>query len=103
MAIPPDYINYFDGNGPKEGALRVVPGWFQLWAPDQIEKLNQDYEVKKFAPEFLGFGSSGGGEMLAFDEHGAVFMIPFIGMTSDQAAPVAGSWRKFIEKIEKQK
>jgi hypothetical protein len=101
MAIPPDYISYFAGDGPKEGALRVQPGWFQLWAPNQIEKLNQDYEVQEYAPEFLGFGSSGGGEMLAFDEHGAVFMIPFIGMASDEAMPVAGSWREFVERIER--
>ena len=101
MAIPPDYISYLAGDGPKEGALTVEPGWFQLWPSSEIEQRNRDYEVEEFAPEFLGFGSSGGGEMLAFDEHGAVFMIPFIGMASHEAVRVADSWSQFLERIER--
>jgi hypothetical protein len=101
MRIPPDYISYFAGDGPKEGALSVEPGWFQLWQPSEIEQRNRDYAVQEFAPEFLGFGSSGGDEMLAFDASGAVFMIPFIGMASDLAEPVADSWSQFLERIER--
>lgn len=101
MAIPPEYISYFAGDGPKEGALSVQPCWFQLWPPSEIEQRNHDYEVQEYAPEFLGFGSSGGGEMLAFDQSGAVFMIPFIGMASDEAMLVADSWSQFLERIER--
>jgi len=100
-ALPVEYVRYFAGDGPKEGGLSVEPGWFQLWRPDEIDEWNRNYEVQQYAPEFLGFGSSGGDEMLAFDEDGAVFMIPFIGMASDQARPVAGSWRDFVKKIER--
>jgi hypothetical protein len=101
MAIPPEYISYFAGDGPKEGALTVQPCWFQLWSPSEIEQRNRDYEVQEYAPEFLGFGSSGGGEMLAFDQRGAVFMLPFIGMSSEDAMPVADSWSQFLERIER--
>jgi hypothetical protein len=101
MALPPEYVSYFAGDGRKEGGLTVEPGWFQLWPPDEVEHWNRDYHVSEFAPGFLGFGSSGGGEMLAFDTDGRVVMIPMVGMSPDDAKPVADSWSEFIERIER--
>jgi hypothetical protein len=59
MTLPEEYVRYFAGGGPKEGGLSVDPGWFQLWSPAEIESLNRDYQVEKFAEGFLGFGSNG--------------------------------------------
>jgi hypothetical protein len=101
MELPPEYVGYFAGNGLKEGSLSVEPGWFQLWAPAEIEQLNRAYQVPEFAPGFLGFASSGGGEMLAFDAKGRIVMIPFIGMSPRYARPVADSWSEFVEKIKR--
>ena len=101
MTLPTDYVSYFAGDGPKEGGLAVEPGWFQLWRPDEVERWNRDYQVQEFAPGFFGFGSSGGGELLAFDTAGRVVMIPFIGMSPDEARPVADSWSQFVERIER--
>ena len=101
MTLPAQYVDYFAGDGPKEGGLTVEPGWFQLWPPAEIDKLNRNYRVPEFAPGFLGFGSNGGGELLAFDSNGRVVMIPFIPMSSEEALPVASSWQDFVEKIER--
>jgi hypothetical protein len=101
MKLPNAYVQYFAGDGPKEGGLSIDPGWFQLWSPDEIEGLNHDYRVQEFIPEFLGFGSSGGGELLAFDQAGRIFMIPFIGMSLQAAKQVAESWSAFVERIER--
>lgn len=101
MTLPVPYVGYFASDAPKEGALAVEPGWFQLWQLAEVEQLNRDYHVPEFAPGFLGFGSSGGGELLAFDADGRVVMIPFIGMSPDEARPVADSWSEFIERIER--
>lgn len=100
MTLPAQYTDYFAGSGPKEGALAVEPGWFQLWPPAEVEQMNRDYQVSDLAPGFLGFGSSGGGELLAFDSDGQVVMIPFIPMSPEHALPVANSWSEFVEKIE---
>jgi hypothetical protein len=100
MKLPNAYVRYYAGNGPKEGGLSVDPGWFQLWPPAKIKQLNRDYEVQESVPGFLGFGSSGGGELLAFDARGRVFMIPFIVMSADEAILVADSWAEFVERIE---
>jgi hypothetical protein len=101
MTLPEEYVSYFTGNGPKEGGLTVDPGWFQLWPPDEVEHWNRAYQVAVFAPGFLGFGSSGGGEFLAFDIEGRVIMLPFIGMSAEDASPVANSWSEFIERIKR--
>ncbi|WP_395748398.1 SMI1/KNR4 family protein [Prosthecobacter sp.] len=100
MDLPPQYTGYFAGVGPKEGGLSVEPGWFQLWPPDEVPQWNHEYQVHEFAPGFLGFGSSGGGELLAFDSESRIVMIPFIGMSAKEAKPVAASWGEFVEKIE---
>ena len=100
MTLPDEYVHYWVGGGLKEGGLSVEPGWFQLWAPSDIERLNRDYHVQEFVAGFLGFGSNGGGELLAFDRRGRVFMIPFVPMTAEKATPVADSWAEFVEKIE---
>jgi len=101
MKLPEEYARYCAGDGPKEGGLSVHPLWFHLWQPDQVEQLNRDYQVAEFAPGFLGFGSNGGGELLAFDAAGRVFMIPFVGLCAEDARPVAGSWSQFVEKMER--
>lgn len=76
------------------------PGWFHLWSPTEIEQLNRDYHVEEFAQGFLGFGSSGGGELSAFDAGGRVFMIPFVGMSADETRLVADTWAEFVERME---
>jgi len=67
MTLPAQYVGYFASDGPKEGGLAVEPGWFQLWPPDEVERWNREYHVQELAPGFFGFGSSGGGELFAFD------------------------------------
>src|SRR6516164_8627856 len=85
MKLPEEYAQYYAGDGPKEGGLSVQPLWFQLWAPSEVEQLNRDYHVQEFAPGFLGFGSNGGGELLAFDAAGRVFTVPFDDMCRERA------------------
>lgn len=101
MTLPDEYVRYCSGDGPKEGGLSVDPGWFQLWPVGQVEQLNRDYHVKEFVPDYFGFGSNGGGELLAFDSRGRVSMIPFISMSADEAKPVADSWSEFVQRIER--
>lgn len=83
----------------SEGVVDGEPGYFALWHPDEVEELNRSLQVAELAPGFLGFGSDGGGEMLAFDAAGAVFCLPMIGMASHHARKVANSWPDFQRRI----
>ena len=99
--LPADYLAYLDGEGVDEASTEGDPGYFQLWHPDEIEEMNRSYHVSEYAPGFLAFGSDGGGEMLAFDGAGAVFMIPFVGMAPEEAKRIASSWREVASRITK--
>jgi hypothetical protein len=101
MKLPEEYVRYCAADGPKEGGLSVQPLWFQLWPLAEVEQLNRDYQVTEFAPGFLGFGSNGGGELLAFGADGRVFTMPFVGMGREHAWLVAESWSGFVEKMER--
>ena len=96
--LPSDYLTYLEDGvdvAPTEGE----PGYFQLWHPDAVEEMNRSYRVAEYAPGFLGFGSDGGGEMLAFDAHGSVFKIPFVGMAPKEAKKIAASWSEVLARI----
>lgn len=41
-----------------------------------------------------------GGEFFAFDGAGAVYSIPLIGMSVEDAIKVANSWAEFVQHIE---
>ena len=98
--LPEDYVAYLEGDGVSEAATDGDPGYLQLWHPDEIEEMNQKIGVPEIVPGFLGFGSDGGGELLAFDEQGAVFMLPMVGMEARYARKIADSWSDIRERIK---
>lgn len=98
IPLPSEYQIYL-GKGIDTAFTKGEPGYFQLWPADEIEQMNQDYKVSEYASGFLGFGSDGGGEMLAFDASGSVFMIPFVGMEPCYARKIASSWKEIVNRI----
>jgi hypothetical protein len=66
-----------------------------LWPFADVYRLNDEYHVTEFAPDLLGIGSDGGGEMLAFDRDDRVIKVPFIGMDTREAILIAPSWHHF--------
>lgn len=99
--LPEDYLACLRFSNGGEGELAIEPGWFQLWPAEEVIALNEDYEIEQNAPGYFGFGSSGGGELLAFDTRGGqpwkVVMIPFIPMTGGEAIVIASDFTAFIK------
>lgn len=63
---------------------------YYLWPFEQVEKLNSEYKVDELVPSFIGFGSDGGGEMLAAStKDGKIYSIPFIPMEEKEAVEIA--------------
>ena len=98
--LPKEIIDYLNSGGKTEGFLTIDPGYFQLWLEKDITQKNMEYQVKIYAPDFIGFGSNGAGGMLAFDKLGRIFSLPFIGMSNEEAILIADSWKEFEETIE---
>lgn len=76
------------------------PGYVELWAIEDIPQENTAIKMDLYAPGFVAFAGNGGGEVLAFDAFGAVYMIPLIGMEAEQAVKIADSFAEFAETFE---
>ena len=92
--LPADYLAFLRLSNGGEGELGVEPGWFQLWPAEDVSSLNQNYAVPEFLPAYAGFGSDGGGELLAFTSSGEVVVVPFIPMDASEARIIALSFRQ---------
>jgi hypothetical protein len=91
--LPADYLAFLRLSNGGEGDLGVEPGWFQLWRAEDVSARNFEYAVPEFLPGYVGFGSSGGGELLAFGPGGrGVYAVPFVPMDPAEAQPVASDF-----------
>ena len=102
IPLPSDYLAYMQHREPWEGFTREgsEPGYVVLWSLAQIEEFNADVEIRQFAPGFIGFGGNGGGDLLAFDSSGAVFMLPMIGLAPDEAIRIANTFNELVGRLE---
>lgn len=100
--IPQQYVEYLRSNGVFEGLTHgdAEPGYVVLWPLDKLADYNADVEIEVYAPGFIAFGGDGGGELLAFDVSGAVFMLPMIGMEPRYATRVAESFQDLAARFQ---
>jgi hypothetical protein len=101
ITLPDEYVEFLrtanGGEGPVGGSAYVV-----LWRIEELATLNNAYEIRKYTPSLLLFGSDGGGEAFAFDLDSpnlAVVSVPFIGMSPDAIDRLAPSFRAFLETL----
>jgi hypothetical protein len=90
--LPDAYLAQVRQDDGAEGDLAVQPGWIALWPAADVTCHNAGYQVSERLSGFLGFGSNGGGELLAFDTRAQpwrVCMIPFIPMDESEAIEIA--------------
>lgn len=101
ITLPDDLKHFIAEHGLFEGFTRNDnPGYVELWAIEDIPKENTAIKMDLYAPRFVAFAGNGGGEVLAFDAIGAVYMIPLIGMEAEQAVKIADSFAEFAETFE---
>jgi hypothetical protein len=94
--LPPEYLVYLRESNGGGGDIGVEPGLLYLWKAEEVPLNNDGYEVHLNVPGFYAFGTSGGGEMFAFDTRRAkpwpIVMIPFIPMCADEAVEIASDF-----------
>ncbi|WFC40544.1 SMI1/KNR4 family protein [Pseudoxanthomonas sp. SE1] len=93
LPIPVEYEQFLATHGVFEGFTvgDDMPGYVALWPLAEISGNNADIVIQEHAPGYLAFAGNGGGEVLAFDATGAVYMLPLIGMEPRYAVRVANS------------
>jgi len=99
--FPADYKAFMAKSDGGEGF--VGDQYLILWRAGELIEFNRDYEVAKYAPGLVFFGSNGGGEAFAFDARtegkGSILMVPFIGMSLKDAKPIADTFESFLENL----
>jgi len=95
MVIPSELQEYHSSGGSLICEIDAQPWTCEFWPLAQVETCNQEYEVPRNAPGYLGFATSRGGEMYAFSPRGAIVCLAFIGMSPREELPVAPSWNAF--------
>jgi hypothetical protein len=101
-SVPNAYFDLLRFSNGGEGDLGVEPGWFCPWSAEEVLVNNAGYRVAEFYGQFLGFGSNGGGELIAFDcrvtPPWPIIMIPFIGGT-EHCERIADDFDAFLANI----
>lgn len=103
LDLPADYLSFLRFSNGGEGTLGIKPGYFSLWPVEEVSELNQAYEVQQSLPWCFGFGSNGGGELLAFDTRGPqpwkIVMVPFVTLDEEDVWPVADDFLSFLKAV----
>ena len=96
VPLPASYLDQLAASNGGEGELGVDPGWIRFWPAEEVIPSNAGYRVPEFLPGFIGFGSNGGGELLAHDVRGdepfPIVMVPFIPLDAREAVQIARSF-----------
>ena len=100
LSVPNEYQRYIERHGTFEGFTSGEPGYIELWSLTELPGNNLDIQIQELAPGFVAFAGNGGGEILAFNASGAVFMLPLIGMEPSCAISVAGSFAELLARFE---
>ena len=98
-SLPNELIEYHGSGNPPSCEISVEPWICEFWPIDGVLEYNRDYGVETHAPGYLGFATSGGGEMYAFSPDKTIVCLAFIGMNSDEASHVASSWNEFARML----
>jgi hypothetical protein len=101
VKLPEQYIDFMKVVNGGEG---FIGGEYAiLWGVEELASANQEYEFAKFLPEFLGFGSNGGGEAFGFDtrqQPWAVVQVPLVGLGWSDAWPMGDSFNAFLARLK---
>lgn len=100
VGLPDDYLAFLRQHNGGEGF--IGDNYIIFWKAEELADFNREYQVEKYAPGVLLFGSNGGGEGYGFDTQSAaltIVRIPFIGMERRYAMPVAKDFPNLFAKL----
>ncbi|MCW1915568.1 SMI1/KNR4 family protein [Luteolibacter sp. GHJ8] len=98
--LPTQYRRFMAEQDGGEGF--VGDQYLILWRAAELVEFHREYEAEKYAPGLVLFGSNGGGEAFAFDTREGsmrIVMVPFVGMSLKDVAPVADSFENFLSNL----
>ena len=76
VVLPKDYIEFMKKHNGGEGDIGST--WLVLYPLEELQDVNDDYEVEKFLPNHVIIGSDGGDEFYGIDSKGNYFNVPIM-------------------------
>lgn len=101
MRLSGEYLEFLRLTNGGEGYIGSS-AYVILWGIEELASANMAYQVQKFVPGLLIFGSDGGGEAYGFDTrvaHWPIVQVPFVGMAWDSARAAGASFTAFLERL----
>lgn len=71
--------------------------YLHLWSKEEIEELNNDFEVEEFLTDVMLIGSDGGDTAYGINSKHEFIEVPFIGMDHDEITVIAETFDEFIK------
>lgn len=100
--LPAQYADFLMQSNGGEGA--VGNAYLVLWSLEELEGLNQLYEVSRFAPGLFLIGSDGGDTGYGLDvrlDPPPVIEVPLIGLSLSTTKKIASTFHGFLEYLYK--
>ncbi len=98
VALPSDYVEFMRLHNGGEGDIGET--WLVLFPLDELQEVNDDYEIEKYLPEYIIIGSNGSGELYGIDNTGNYFNVPEI-LEKDHITLLGTDINLLPEKINK--
>lgn len=98
IKFPQEYAEWMLSSNGGSGPIGEN-SYLLLWPLERIVSLNEAYQVSKFAPGLVLFGSDGGGEGYAFDTRQPtlpIVQVPFVGMSLDAVRACGATFLDFL-------
>lgn len=93
--LPLGFIDFYSTTDGVE--IQTDEFYVMILRIGQLFKLNSDYSISEYAPDFFLFGSDGGDTAFVFNkESGKIYEMPFIGMSEEEALYRCDSIDEFI-------
>jgi len=97
--LPDDYKEFLAWSNGGEG--KIKSGYLSLWSVEKLEKLNADYEIGKWLPNFFGIGTDGGSLCFGFYPHTKAALnicsVPLGDLCFESVSRKAESFSRFLE------
>lgn len=81
VELPKQYIEFMKKHSGGEGD--IGENWLVLYPLEDLQEINDDYEIEQFLPGHIIIGSDGGGELYGIDNEGNYFNVPVIMDVND--------------------
>ncbi|MDQ1803096.1 hypothetical protein RAH57_03805 [Chryseobacterium sp. CKR4-1] len=94
-----DYLTYIKALEDNEKFSEN--GYIELFPFDELDEINEEYQVASHVPNFVTIGTNGAGVGIFFNKNNnRIYSIPFVGMEEKDAVLLADSFTEFIYKFE---